>query len=81
MTPKHVDDQTGSESLPLRRCYLPTEKAAEILHMKASTLENMRYRRKGPPWTKIGGAVRYDESALYRWLDAQTVTEIPNSEP
>ena len=62
---------------PIHRIYLTTEQAAKIAQMSTQTFTNWRYQRKGPPWVKVGGAVRYEEGALYRWLDAQTVEEIP----
>jgi predicted DNA-binding transcriptional regulator AlpA len=64
-------------SQPIQRIYLTAAQAAEIVQLSAGTLENWRYARKGPPWVKVGGSVRYEESALYAWLDAQTVSEIP----
>ena len=62
---------------PTQRVLLDTDQAAEFLKLAPGTLENWRYRRQGPPWIKIGGAVRYEEGALYEWLDSQTVVEIP----
>lgn len=68
---------TPNQSQKLPRVYLTTEQAAEIAQLHPGTLENWRYRREGPPYIKVGGAIRYEESAFYAWLDAQTVQEIP----
>ena len=57
--------------------YLKTSQAAEIAQLAEQTLINWRYRRKGPPWIKVGGSVRYEQGALYQWMAAQTHTEIP----
>lgn len=62
---------------PGTRVYLTTEQAAEILQLAPGTLENWRYRRQGPPMVRVGSAIRYEQSALFAWLDAQTVSEIP----
>ena len=62
---------------PIQPVYLTTEQAAAITQLATGTLENWRYRRQGPPWIKVGGVVRYEESAFHTWLAAQTVTEIP----
>lgn len=56
---------------------LTKEQAAEVLQVSVGTLENWRYQRKGPPFMKIGGLVRYEKGALHAWIDAQTVHEIP----
>ena len=63
----------------MKRVYLTTEQAAEIAQLSPGTLENWRYRRHGPPWTKLGGAVRYDEAKLHEWIEAQTRNELPRA--
>lgn len=52
---------------------LTREQAAEILQIEAATLYEWKRLKKGPPYIKVGGAVRYDPDALRAWLDAQTV--------
>lgn len=44
---------------------------ADYLGIPVNSLKMWRYRRKGPPWLKLGRHVRYRQSALERWLDAQ----------
>jgi predicted DNA-binding transcriptional regulator AlpA len=62
------------------RRLLDTEQVAEILQLSASTLEDWRWQRKGPPFVRISrSCIRYYEDALYAWIDAQTVTEIPKA--
>ena len=46
-----------------------TPGAAAYLGTRARTLEGLRYRGGGPPYVKVGGAVRYVRSALDRWLE------------
>jgi hypothetical protein len=70
---------TNQSPRPGRR-YLTTEQAAEILTLSMATLEDWRWQRKGPPFIRVSrGCIRYDETALFVWLDAQTITEIPKA--
>jgi hypothetical protein len=43
---------------------LTTPEAADRLGLAPGTLENWRCARRGPPFHKIGGAVRYSEGGL-----------------
>ena len=44
---------------------LPTTRAAAYLGVRPATMDVWRWRRIGPPWTKLeSGAVRYRLSAL-----------------
>jgi hypothetical protein len=79
-----MNQTTTPTSDPSKRVYLTTEQAAELVKMAPGTLENWRYQQTkgdydGPPYTRIGGKVFYEESALYRWLDSQTVGDIPRA--
>lgn len=55
---------------------LTTEEAASFLSVAPRTLMQWRTNRKGPSFKKLyGHMVRYPESALIEWVDAQkTVT-------
>jgi predicted DNA-binding transcriptional regulator AlpA len=44
---------------------------AEQLGMSRRTLQGWRWRGGGPPYHRIGGAVRYDPTEVRAWLDAQ----------
>jgi predicted DNA-binding transcriptional regulator AlpA len=46
-----------------------TAEAAEIVGLTRRTLETLRCRGGGPPFLKIGKAVRYRVSSLLAWLD------------
>jgi len=52
---------------------LSTEQVAIKLGLKKNTLVDWRYRKIGPPWTKIGPkCVRYVEDAVDHWVKQQT---------
>lgn len=48
---------------------LDTRAAAQLLAMSEITLKKWRTRRVGPPYRKIGGAVRYVRSELESFLE------------
>jgi predicted DNA-binding transcriptional regulator AlpA len=52
---------------------------AEMLEIGVQTLRNMRARRQGPPYIKIGRrTVRYREADVEKFLSANTITP-PNN--
>jgi len=53
---------------------LKEHEAARLLSVSAETLGAWRQARRGPPYTRLGSAIRYPEAALLRWVDLQTVT-------
>ena len=52
------------------RLITPNE-AAHRLRVSHSWLAKARVRGDGPPFLKIGRAIRYSETALARWLRSQ----------
>ena len=48
--------------------------AARILSVAQGTLPVWRSRRQGPPYVKVGGAVRYKVSDLERDIAERTVS-------
>ena len=48
--------------------------AAAIVGLSRATLETMRSRGSGPPYVKLGRAVRYRVADLRRWRDARLVS-------
>lgn len=50
-----------------------TEVAA-LLGVSRRTLQGWRWRGGGPPYVRIGGAVRYEPTEVRAWLDAQRRT-------
>jgi predicted DNA-binding transcriptional regulator AlpA len=51
---------------------LPTE-AAAYLRVAVGTLTKWRWQHKGPPYRKIGSLIRYVQSELDDWMQAQSV--------
>ena len=52
---------------------LDTGAAAEVLGMRPQTLHEWRTRRVGPPYRKLGRAVRYLYKEIIEYRDAQRV--------
>jgi excisionase family DNA binding protein len=48
--------------------WLSPREAAAYVGIPAKTLENYRYDRKGPPYTKIGKHVRYRRDDIDAWM-------------
>jgi len=65
-----MSDQNNAD---LRFRYLNDFQAAALLGLKPQTLRNWRGQSKGPPYQKVGRAVRYDFSTLINWMDERTV--------
>jgi len=53
---------------------LSEEEMARKLGKSVQTLQGWRWRRKGPPYIKIGAAVRYDPVKIDAWVESQTVS-------
>lgn len=52
--------------------FLTTRQAAAIVGLKPNTLEIWRLRGTGPKYIKFGRAVRYRQSDLETYIEAQT---------
>jgi predicted DNA-binding transcriptional regulator AlpA len=53
--------------------YVDSNAAAAILGTTARALENMRHRRVGPPFVRLGRKlVRYRVAAIHEWMSART---------
>jgi hypothetical protein len=50
----------------------PTQ-VADRLQVGVQLLNQWRSSRKGPPFCKVGGFVRYGEKDLQNWIDQSTV--------
>ncbi len=46
------------------------EHVAKVLHTTVDALAQDRYRRRGVPWTKVGGRVRYLRTDVLKFLAA-----------
>lgn len=63
-------DQTALGDLPL--IATPAQLAA-ILQTTVDSLAQDRYRRRGVPWTKVGGRVRYLREDVLAYLAANRI--------
>ena len=53
------------------RDILTTGELADMLSVSERTLIRWRVQRVGPPWTKVGHAVRYRRRDVDAWMDSQ----------
>jgi excisionase family DNA binding protein len=53
--------------------YMTAAQVAKMTGLSAKTLERMRAQRRGPPYYKIGRAVRYLRAEVRAWMEAQRV--------
>lgn len=51
-----------------------TVEAAQYLSLSKPTLERFRLTGEGPPYLKLGKAVRYRRTELDAWLESQLIT-------
>ena len=51
--------------------FLSEKEVAELLNLKVATLRAWRLRGSGPPYRKLGSAVRYPLDELQDWLNKQ----------
>lgn len=56
------------------------EEAAERLTVKVGTLRDWRTDKKGPPFIKMVGTVRYRPTDLDKWVDQQLVDFMKGNE-
>lgn len=64
----------NASSLPLTDPrYLREIEAADRVGLAPSTLTKMRSLGSGPPFVKVGRAVRYHEDDLNEWLTTRTL--------
>jgi excisionase family DNA binding protein len=69
---KNVSGSIQQKSvLPAVIKLLTPKEAAELLKVSLSWLAKARMRGDGPPFIKIGRAVRYSEAALLQWMKSQ----------
>jgi predicted DNA-binding transcriptional regulator AlpA len=53
---------------------LTPKQAARHLNLSVSWLAKRRLAGDGPPYVKLGGAVRYVETSLQQWMKGQQRT-------
>jgi hypothetical protein len=65
-----MSEETAMDPHPHDRLLRPTE-AAEFLNVSPRTLERRRAEGLGPPWVRVGHAVRYERPALTDFIAKQ----------
>jgi hypothetical protein len=63
-SPAHHASPAASDSLTPKQ-------AARLLNLSVSWLAKRRLAGDGPPYSKLVGAVRYDEVKLRKWVTSQ----------
>ena len=58
---------------------LTPKQAARHLNLSVSWLAKRRLAGDGPPYVKLGGAVRYVETSLQQWMKGQQRTSTSGS--
>ncbi|MFL9829045.1 helix-turn-helix domain-containing protein, partial [Rhodoplanes sp. SY1] len=71
---ERADDQIARGHLHKRRKDRGENQAATLLGVSVRTLQAWRVRGGGPPYVKIGCAVRYQRRALVTFQQQNTVT-------
>ena len=66
-SPAHHASPVASDSLTPKQ-------AARLLNLSVSWLAKRRLAGDGPPYVKLGGAVRYAEASLQQWMKGQQRT-------
>ena len=56
-----------------RSGYGKPAEVADYIDVAEQTLAQWRWRRVGPPWTKVGSLVRYEWADVDEWLAARKV--------
>lgn len=51
---------------------LTTDEVAKILNIASGSVINMRWRRTGLPYIKVGASVRYRRSAVDQFIEKNT---------
>jgi hypothetical protein len=50
--------------------------AARLLCLSSRTLQTWRSKGLGPPFVRVGRAIRYDRRLLVEWMKANTVEPV-----
>ena len=67
----HLLKKLRSGDMPLVAEYLTPLQVAQLTGFTSKALESMRARRAGPPFLKIGTAVRYRVSDVRAWIETE----------
>lgn len=61
----------SARELNCRERLLTAKDAASLLRLSPSWLAKARMRGNGPPYVKLGRAIRYSEAALLHWMKSR----------
>jgi len=60
--------------------WLTEKQVSEIFSIPLPTLRNWRHERQGPPYSKLGRAVRYRYEDVVRFMEERAVAVEPSQE-
>jgi predicted DNA-binding transcriptional regulator AlpA len=69
--PEPPFESKAARELNSRERLLTPRDAADVLRLSPSWLAKARMRGDGPPYVKIGRAIRYGEAALAQWMKSR----------
>jgi predicted DNA-binding transcriptional regulator AlpA len=53
--------------------YINERETSKIMGLSLPTLRNYRHLRKGPPYVKIGRAVRYNQTDIFKFMESKKI--------
>lgn len=65
-----LNRQPTAGSISMLPEFLTSKEVAKLLRMTTGRLEHARIEGKGPPYYRLGRAIRYDRADLDRWIAA-----------
>jgi hypothetical protein len=68
MSSKSVNQPASSTPATSHQLVLTPKQAAAVLNLSTSWLAKQRLKGGGPPYIKMGGAVRYNATILQEWM-------------
>ena len=57
--------------------FLTVDEAAELLRVKRRTLDNLRWKKTGPPCRRHGGRIVYPRKGVLEWSERHAVGTAP----
>ena len=59
--------------MPIRKKYLTEKEASEVTGFSMTALQNQRHHRRGLPYIKIGGRIRYDIDDVITYMNSHKI--------